>query len=71
MDDRLCDFFPFFSGEMIEQCYRNDKIVKAGCQLKFSCVGNGILDQPVEKPKGVVVRNERGRRLCEEGKPPP
>src|SRR6266699_1027910 len=27
-----------------------------------------IIAQPVEKPKGVVVRNERGRSLCEEGK---
>jgi CRISPR-associated endonuclease/helicase Cas3 len=28
-------------------------------------------EQPVEKPKGMVVRNERGRSLCEEGKRPP
>src|SRR5438105_5027559 len=27
--------------------------------------------QPVEKPKGMVVRNERGRSLCEEGKRSP
>jgi hypothetical protein len=39
--------------------------------LNKEAVVSRIINQPVEKPKGVVVRNERGRRLCEEGKPPP